>query len=103
MKESLRTTMVIVINALDKCDQEDDVGLILRLLPQVQRSNSVKLQFLLTSRPDLPIRYGFKGIANDHQDLILHQIPKLVIEHDISLYFQAKLAQLRQRRSLSPA
>jgi hypothetical protein len=102
MKKRLTTTMVIVIDALDECDQDDDVGLILRLLPRVQRSNSVKLRFLLTSRPDLPIRFGFKGIADDHQDLILHQIPKPVIGHDICLYFQAKLAQLREKRPLSP-
>jgi hypothetical protein len=61
MKETLTTAVVIVIDALDECDQEDDVGFILRLLPRVQRSNSVKLQFLLTSRPDLPIQFGFKG------------------------------------------
>ncbi|GFF62887.1 WD40-repeat-containing domain protein [Aspergillus udagawae] len=102
MKKRLTTTMVIVIDALDECDQDDDVGLILRLLPRVQRSNSVKLRFLLTSRPELPIRFGFKEIADAHQDLVLHQIPTPVIEHDISLFFQVKLAQLRERRSLSP-
>ncbi|THC87237.1 hypothetical protein EYZ11_013317 [Aspergillus tanneri] len=92
---------VIVIDALDECDQEDDIGLILKLLPRVQNSNAVKLRFLLTSRPELSIRFGFKEIADDYQDLILHQIAEPVIEHDISLYFQVKFAQLRQMRSLS--
>ncbi|KAB8227880.1 uncharacterized protein BDW43DRAFT_323428 [Aspergillus alliaceus] len=50
---SQRTSMimVIVIDALDECDQEDDVRVILRLLPRVQKSSSLQLRFLLTSRP----------------------------------------------------
>lgn len=35
------TRRVIVINTLDKYDSEDDIGIILRLLPQVQKSTSV--------------------------------------------------------------
>lgn len=82
------TLMVIVIDALDECDQEDDIQVILRLLPQVQKSNSLQLRFLLTSRPDLPIRLGFEIVADDYQDLILHRIPTPVIERDIKLYFE---------------
>ncbi|KAL4957112.1 hypothetical protein BDW69DRAFT_180996 [Aspergillus filifer] len=99
-KESPSTTMVVVIDALDECDQEDDIKLILRLLPRVQSSPAVKLRFFLTSRPDLPINLGFRRIANAYQDLILHQIPSPVIEHDISRYFQSKLAQLTESRAL---
>lgn len=82
------TRRVIVIDALDECDLEDDIGIILRLLPQVRKSASVQLRFLLTSRPELPIRLGFEGITYAHQDLVLHEIEKPVIEHDISLYFE---------------
>ncbi|KAI7971161.1 hypothetical protein EIK77_004676 [Talaromyces pinophilus] len=94
------STMVIVIDALDECEQEDDIRLILQLLPQVQKSNSVQLRFLLTSRPYLPLKLGFKGIMNDYQGLILHEIPQPVIEHDISLYIKDKFSQLRMERSL---
>jgi hypothetical protein len=100
MKGGRTATMVIVIDALDECEQEDDIRIILQLLPQVQKSNSVQLRFLLTSRPELSIRLGFKGIMNDHQDMILHEIPRPVIEHDISLYIKDKFSQLRLERSL---
>ena len=81
-----RMTRVIVIDALDECDSEDDkdIRVILRLLPQVQKSTSVQLRFLLTSRPELPIRLGFTEIMDAHQDLVLHEIPRPVIERDIS-------------------
>ncbi|CAG8140451.1 unnamed protein product [Penicillium nalgiovense] len=90
---------VIVIDALDECGLEDDIGTILRLLPQVQKSTSVQLRFLLTSRPELTIRLGFEGIADAHQDLVLHEIEMPVIEHDISLYFEDQFQRLKQRRS----
>ncbi|KAJ6189996.1 hypothetical protein N7519_000017 [Penicillium mononematosum] len=93
---------VIVIDALDECDSEDDIGIILRLLPQVRKSTSVQLRFLLTSRPELPIRLGFEGITDAHQDMVLHEIEKPVIEHDISLYFEDQFLRLKQRRSFPP-
>ncbi|KAJ5829091.1 uncharacterized protein N7525_007344 [Penicillium rubens] len=93
---------VIVIDALDECDSEDDIGIILRLLPQVRKSTSVQLRFLLTSRPELPIRLGFEGITDAHQDLVLHEIEKPVVEHDISLYFEDQFLRLKQRRSFPP-
>jgi hypothetical protein len=93
---AINQTMVIVIDALDECDQEDDIRVILRLLPCVQKSSSIQIRFLLTSRPELPIRLGFKGITNDHQNLMLHRIPKAVIEHDIRLFFENKFLQLRE-------
>ncbi|KKZ60781.1 hypothetical protein EMCG_04545 [[Emmonsia] crescens] len=47
---------------------------------------------------------NFRGITNDHQDLILHEVPKPVIEHDIALYFKYKFSQLRrEERSIASA
>lgn len=40
------TTRVILIDALDECDSEDDIRVILRLFPQVQKSTSLQLHFL---------------------------------------------------------
>lgn len=94
-------TMVIVIDALDECEQENDIRLILQLLPQVQKSSSVQLRIFLTSRPELPVRLGFKKIENeDYQDLGLHEIPKPEIKHDISLFLKDRFSQIRQERSL---
>ncbi|CAI7644813.1 unnamed protein product [Penicillium crustosum] len=93
---------VIVIDALDECDLEEDIGSLLWLLPQVRKSTSVQLRFLLTSRPELPFRLGFEGITDAHQDLVLHEIEKPVIEHDISLYFEDQFLRLKQRRSFPP-
>ncbi|KAJ5392490.1 hypothetical protein N7509_007980 [Penicillium cosmopolitanum] len=93
--------MVIVIDALDECEGDSDIRLILQLLPQLKNIAAIHLRVLLTSRLDLPIRLGFSRIpSHDHKDLILHDIPIEVIEHDISLFFEYRLAGIRIERSL---
>jgi hypothetical protein len=95
--------IVIVIDALDECEREEDVGTILRLLSQAKDVSSVYLRIFVTTRPELAIRLGFKHMLdNAHQDLVLHEIPKATIEHNISLFLKNKLAKIRQERSLSP-
>jgi hypothetical protein len=87
-------TLVIIVDALDECDGDDDIKRIIQLLSQVQGLH-VRLRTFLTSRPDLPIRLGFTKIKGKYQDLILHEIPTPVIEHDILAFFKHQLAEIR--------
>lgn len=92
-------TVVIVIGALDKCEGEKDIRLILQLLLQLEKSNSVRLRVFLTSRPELPIRLGFKKLAkHDHKDLVPHKVSKEIIEDDISLFLNYRLSEIREER-----
>ncbi|KAL2801707.1 purine and uridine phosphorylase [Aspergillus granulosus] len=91
--------LVIVVDALDECDDDNDIQVILQLLPRVQEFNSPCLRFFITSRPELPIRSGFRTIA--HHNLILHEVPEPIIERDISLFLKRKLVTIRRERSLS--
>lgn len=93
------THTVIVTDALDECDRHEDIGVILRLLPKVRLSKSVRLRFFLTSRPERQIKQGFAGISALHQDLVLHEIPEIVLEHDISLYLKVQFSKMRQQHS----
>ncbi|CRG89821.1 Vegetative incompatibility protein HET-E-1 [Talaromyces islandicus] len=88
------STTVFVVDALDECDRQDDMRVILHLLPQLQKSMSLRVRIFLTSRPELPIRLGFKK-HQDHRDLVLHELPRSVIEHDIRLFFRDRLARIR--------
>ncbi|KAF9893749.1 hypothetical protein FE257_009919 [Aspergillus nanangensis] len=94
------STILIVIDALDECSQDDDVQDILGLLPHLQESCSVQFRFLLTSRPDLPMKLGLQGATDDHQHLIIHEIPNSAMEHDIKLYLDHKLLWMQQERGL---
>lgn len=58
---------------------------------------SPQLRIFLTSRPELPIRLSFKAVNREYQDLVLHEIAELVIEHDIAAFFQHELTEIKLR------
>ncbi|TVY12610.1 Vegetative incompatibility protein HET-E-1, partial [Lachnellula arida] len=96
--------VVIVIDALDECEREEDIGVIIRLLPQVQYTTPVQLKFFLTSRPELPIRLGFEDVSGAYEGLALHQIPESIIKEDIFTFLEHDLATIRHdyNRSVQP-
>jgi NACHT domain len=98
------SAMVIVVDALDECDALEYARLIILLLSQAKHFTSVRLRFFVTSRPELPIRLGFEDISGKYEDLVLHQMPKPVIEHDITAFLQHELTKIRQdyNKSVAP-
>jgi hypothetical protein len=94
------STLIIVIDALDECEKEKDIREILRLLATARDVRPICLRIFVTSRPELPIRLGFAEISEDtHQDLVLHEIPKADIEHDISTYLRHEFMRIRAEYS----
>ncbi|KAJ4865555.1 NACHT domain-containing protein [Trichoderma breve] len=93
--------LVVVIDALDECDNDKDIQVLLHLIPQLQVSSSMHFRLFITSRPDLPTRLGFKDMGESYyQDLILHEIPEADIEHDIRFFLNHRLAEVRKSRML---
>lgn len=93
-----RSRYVVVVDALDECEDENDIQIILQLLAEVRSINVVQLRVLLTSRPENPIRYGFNQIHKDeHQDFVLHAIKSSVVDSDISIFLRDKLRRIQQR------
>jgi hypothetical protein len=97
-------TIVLVIDALDECERDDDIRAIIYLLSLAKALSSVSLKAFLTSRPELPVRLGFADIKGKYQDLVLHEIPKPIIEHDIAAFLDFELTRIRKEyNALSPA
>lgn len=93
--------MVLVIDALDECDGQDDIRVILELLPQLRKPTSMHLRIFLTSRPELPIYLSFKELGSKgYQESVLHQIPENLITRDITLFLNDRLSYIRHKRSL---
>ena len=92
--------IVLVVDALDECEDEQDARLILRLLSQARdlSAQAVQMKIFVTSRPETPIRLGFKNDipASDHQDFILHHISQPTIEHDITVFLRHELENIRR-------
>lgn len=90
-----QSSLVFVIDALDECEQDSDVALLIRLFSTAQNS-SYRLRIFITSRPELPIRLGFKNIEGTYEDLVLHEIPAQTIEHDIAVFLRHKLSIIKK-------
>jgi hypothetical protein len=94
-----RQSVVIIIDALDECEDEDDVKLIIWLFSQAKDLKSVHPRIFITSRPETPIRCGFDDIPEaDHHDFILHDISKSVVSADLTLFFRHEFARIKKDR-----
>lgn len=93
LTHSLKT--LIVIDALNECENEGHVTIILHLLARIRSIKSVKLRLLVTSRPELLVRLNFKQIPESHQNFILHKISSPVIKHDIEAFLKNELPKIR--------
>ncbi|EAU30114.1 hypothetical protein ATEG_09923 [Aspergillus terreus NIH2624] len=100
-RDQLPQNTVIVIDALDECEHDQDIRNIIRLLPRLQEVKSLCLRVFLTSRPELPISLGFSEIGNHvYQDLALHEIPEEVTETDIQLFLRHRFTEIRHDRKV---
>ncbi|KAL8364758.1 hypothetical protein RB595_003843 [Gaeumannomyces hyphopodioides] len=88
--------LAVVVDALDECDGKEDVRALINLLSKAKEITSFRLRFFVTSRPELPIRLGFKKIGDNYQNLALHEVPKPDIKRDISTFLRSELKHIRQ-------
>lgn len=94
--------LVVVVDALDECDRDQDVRAILQLLVRTKDITPVSLRIFLTSRPEFHIRLGFRKMWDrTYQDLVLHEVPRQTIEQDIGLFLEHELGEIREQHSFS--
>jgi hypothetical protein len=93
---------IVLIDALDECEKEQDIRTILQLLARTKDIRPMPLRIFVTSRPELHIRLGFEEMPNGaYQDLILHEVQRSTIEHDIQLFLEHELGVIQKERMLS--
>jgi hypothetical protein len=96
-----RASYVLVVDALDECDDDNNIRIILQLSVEARSLERVRLRVFLTSRPEILIRYGFCQIPDtEHQDFVLHNISPSIIDHDIFIFLEYNLTLIKQERSL---
>ncbi|THZ19954.1 WD40 repeat-like protein [Aureobasidium pullulans] len=86
---------VIVLDALDECNDASDIRTILRLIVLFNDLQKLKLRVFATSRPELPIQHEFQDMQDKiRRVVILHDIPQQIIAHDIEAFFRAEFEEL---------
>jgi hypothetical protein len=96
-----QSTYVIVVDALDECDNESNIQTIIHLLGKARLSAAVRLRVFLTSRREVPIRYEFHQVPDaEYKDFVLHNISSETVDHDITVFFQHSIEHIRKRNFL---
>ena len=87
---------VLVIDALDECDDDRDAGLILQLFSQIDTIRSIQLRAFVTSRPESHIGFGFRSLPQStHHCFILHEIPTQIADGDIRIFLLDETKKIR--------
>ena len=96
-----RHSYILAVDALDECDDDNNIKIIVQLLAEARSLKTARLRVFLTSRPEIPIRYGFCQIPNaEHHDFALHGISPSVVSHDIAIFIEYQLRLCGQEHHL---
>lgn len=98
------STFIVIVDALDECEKERDVKVIIDLWSRLAHLTTVRLKLFLTSRPELPIQLGFRNISTAvHQDMVLQDaVPHTTIQHDILIFLKDAFGKIRNSYNLDP-
>ncbi|RLL94298.1 hypothetical protein CFD26_102355 [Aspergillus turcosus] len=95
---------LLAIDALDECDDDKGIQVILSLLTEAQPVFNNILRVLITSRPNLLIEVGFSRIPPaNHCAFVLHRLPSETVSHDTVLFLQHEFKTIAQDQALEPA
>ena len=94
---SMPRPLVIVIDALDECADQNDVTDVLAII--CQYSPFLPLKFFITSRPERQIQNVFRQEGTSrYSKFILHEIEKDIVSADIAIYAREELAIIASGR-----
>jgi hypothetical protein len=97
------SSYVLVVDVLDECNNDNSIRIILQLLAEARSVQRVQLRVFLTSRPEIPIRYGFNQILDtERHDFVLHSISPSIVDHDISIFLEYNLGLIGQEDEQGP-
>ncbi|OAA59021.1 WD40/YVTN repeat-like-containing domain protein [Niveomyces insectorum RCEF 264] len=102
-----QTRLVIVIDALDECIDDEQAQVLLRQLTQLEKLQQVHIRILVTSRPESHIKKAMpSGLT---QSLPLNKISRVADvavgaprHDDISLYLRTELHEITMENNLAP-
>jgi len=94
-------SMVIVIDALDECVDEDPQSAILSVMGRLVEGIP-NIKFLITGRPEPRIQSGFRlGLLRPLTDVfVLHEVEPSLINTDIRLFLKHGLCELAKRSGI---
>ncbi|CAE6449641.1 unnamed protein product [Rhizoctonia solani] len=97
IKDKIPKHVVVVIDALDECNNSRPTRLVFDLI--VQFLAELPIKFFLTCRPELRVQAKAPSFENVVHMLHLHEVEYPIVLHDIELYLQEELACIEPSQS----
>lgn len=93
--------LVFVMDALDECDDDRNIRILIELLAGFQALSHVRLRVFLTSRSESAIRIHFGRIPEtSHRSFLLDHIADNIVDADIELFLKQNLMTVGQQQCL---
>lgn len=96
-----RRQTLIILDALDECDDQTSVETILFLLLNLTAQADSRVCVFLTSRPEAHIRNVFHRFNQLHSTVVLHNIEDSIVRHDIEMYVGNGLSRVYETLGLA--
>ncbi|CUA73483.1 putative WD repeat-containing protein all2124 [Nostoc sp, PCC 7120] [Rhizoctonia solani] len=91
VKDGLPNNLVVVVDALDECDDGNGVEQILEVL--LEKASDLPVKFLISSRPEYHIRDRI-GRSVRKTQVTLHELEERIVKADIETYLRAEVVLL---------
>ncbi|KAF3060153.1 hypothetical protein CFAM422_011483 [Trichoderma lentiforme] len=98
-----RLASVIVLDALDECENEDHLSRIITLFLQLQTLRTIRLRVLLTSRSSPEIRDAFMDLQKDRDFCNIELLDgrfSAETKSDIQAFLEKNFADIRKKRKV---
>ncbi|CAE6420290.1 unnamed protein product [Rhizoctonia solani] len=94
VRHTLPPRVLVVIDALDECEDRDGIELLLDLL--ITSTSSLPIQLLMSSRPEPDIYRRMVKQVEGKSDakLVLHELDPDEVQHDIEMYIRHELKDM---------
>ncbi|CUA72752.1 Notchless protein homolog 1 [Mus musculus] [Rhizoctonia solani] len=89
VKDAMPDNLVVVIDALDECDDRNEIELMLDIL--FRHATHLPLKFMVMSRPEQEIYEKISTYGQFRDVLRLHDIEESLVRADIELYLKEEL------------
>ena len=98
---SANVPMIIIIDALDECKDEEPSSAILSVLGRFVKQVP-RVKFFITGWPEPQIKSGFRLplLEDATKVFVLHDVQLSLVNNDIQLFLEHKLSELAQRHQL---
>jgi len=94
---ALPEQIFIVVDALDECEDDQQIQTLLRLLKQIEDITTARIQIMVTSRPDISLIRGFGDMPESLlQDVRLEEAQTTSIKSDLGIFFDHEFAQIKK-------